>query len=138
MGPGLGRWLACGASQRCAPETHAHFSARGGWGLVAACHQAEALNPPKVSEGIYHVYHQYTICPPDRERTIAALEENGIGYGIYYPIPTHVQKPYADSAPSLPVTEELAEKVLSIPVRPDLEEEERSLIVDVLNESVSA
>ena len=91
------------------------------------------LNPPKV----YHVYHQYTICPPDRERTIAALEENGIGYGIYYPIPTHVQKPYADSAPSLPVTEELAEKVLSIPVRPDLEEEERSLIVEVLNESVS-
>tara|TARA_B100001173_G_scaffold288017_1_gene276824 strand:+ start:677 stop:1750 length:1074 start_codon:yes stop_codon:yes gene_type:complete len=96
-----------------------------------------ALKPPKVSEGIYHVYHQYTICPPDRERTIAALEENGVGYGIYYPIPTHVQKPYADSAPSLPITEKLADEVLSIPVRPDLEEEERSLIVDVLNGSVS-
>ena len=97
-----------------------------------------ALNPPKVSEDIYHVYHQYTIRPPDRDRTIAALEENGIGYGIYYPIPTHVQEPYVNSAPSLPVTERLADEVLSIPVRPDLEEDERDLVVEVLNGSASS
>jgi len=95
------------------------------------------LNPPVVTERVHHVYHQYTIRPPDRERTIAALEEQGIGYGIYYPIPTHLQAPYVSNATHLPVTEMLAAEVLSIPVRPDLASAERKIIVEVLNASVT-
>ncbi len=67
---------------------------------------------------------------------IAALEAAGIGYGIYYPRPIHLQPPYADATVSLPTSEMLANHVLSIPVRPDLTAEEREKIVVTLNGAV--
>lgn len=100
-------------------------------------HLHPALRPPVEVAGARHVYHQYTIRPPDRGRTMAALDEAEIGYGIYYPIPTHRQAPYAAGSPSLPVTERIADEVLSIPVRPDLSPGERDRVVEALNGSVA-
>ena len=88
---------------------------------------------PVVDSHATHVYHQYTIRVPDRAALIEAFQQAGIGFGVYYPRPTHLQPPYAEGAPSLPVTERLAEEVISIPVRPDLEAEERMQIVEVIN-----
>lgn len=96
-----------------------------------------AITCPKVRADAKHVYHQYTIRVPDRPRVIEALETARVGHAVYYPIPTHRQPPYANGAPRLPVSERLAEEVLSIPVRPDLTEEERHLIVNTVNEAVS-
>ncbi|MCJ7781108.1 MAG: DegT/DnrJ/EryC1/StrS family aminotransferase, partial [Acidimicrobiia bacterium] len=91
------------------------------------------LGLPKVPAEAVHVYHQYTIQPPDRERTIEALESAGIGYGVYYPTGTHEQPPYRHLGIELPVTERVSRSVLSIPVRPDLTEDEIELIVETLN-----
>jgi perosamine synthetase len=96
------------------------------------------LNPelglPVERDDSYHVYHQYTLRPPAREPVIAALEEAGIGYGIYYPKGTHEQDPYAGPAHHLPVTDDLTSRVVSIPIRPDLDDGEIDEIVVALNE----
>lgn len=97
---------------------------------------SETLSTPVVGPDATHVYHQYTIRVENRAEVIEALDEANIGYGIYYPTPTHLQSPYADDAPQLPVTERVAGEVLSIPVRPDLTEREREQVVETLNAAV--
>lgn len=99
-------------------------------------HLSERVAKPVVRAGATHVYHQYTIRVPDRSVLIEAFEREGIGYGIYYPRPTHLQPPYAEGAPSLPVSERLAQEVISIPVRPDLTPDERSRVAEIINEVV--
>lgn len=92
-----------------------------------------ALGLPIEREDAVHVYHQYTLTPQDRAPVIEALEEAGIGYGIYYPTPTHRQDPYFDLEVDLPVTDELVDRIISIPVRPSLTDGEIDKIVTVLN-----
>ena len=95
------------------------------------------LNPdlglPLEREDAYHVYHQYTLTPRDRVPVKRALESAGIGHDVYYPTGTHQQRPYRGPEYDLPVTEDLARRVVSIPIRPDLTEEELDLIVTTLN-----
>ncbi len=95
---------------------------------------------PGVPAGREHVWHQYTVrFPGERERVIAALGERGVGTMIYYPIPVHRQAylqgllPGADRQ-ALPVTDRLADEVLSLPVRPDLADEELDEIVAAVRE----
>jgi dTDP-4-amino-4,6-dideoxygalactose transaminase len=96
-----------------------------------------ALGLPLERPDAKHVYHQYTLAPLDRERVVAALRESGIGHDIYYPKATHQQDPYLGQAYDLPVTEAMVDRVVSIPVRPDLEESEVEYIVERLNEAVA-
>jgi len=70
-----------------------------------------------------HTYHQYTLKVPHREQVIAGLKERGIGSMIYYPVPIHLQRAYAElgyQPGSLPQTERVAEQVLSLPVFPEM------------------
>ena len=91
------------------------------------------LGLPAARDDAFHVYHQYTLCPPDRKPVIAALKDAEIGHGIYYPSGTHEQKPYQGPEYDLPVTDDLTRRVVSIPIRPDLTDEELDMIVDTLN-----
>lgn len=84
---------------------------------------------PTVADGTTHGYHQYTVRCADRDAVVAALDAAGVGYGIYYETPCHRQKPYLEAGADLPVTDRLAAAVLSIPVRPDLTEAERAVVV---------
>lgn len=97
----------------------------------------ERLNPslglPTEREDAVHVYHQYTLTPPDRKAVMAALVDAEVGHGIYYPTGTHEQAPYLGPEYDLPVTNELTQKVVSIPIRPDLSEEEIETIIKTLN-----
>jgi dTDP-4-amino-4,6-dideoxygalactose transaminase len=75
---------------------------------------------PKYSR---HVYHVYAVTLPRRDEALRALQEAGIGAGIHYPVPVHLQKAYADlgyQAGDLPVTERLANEFLSLPIYPEL------------------
>lgn len=98
---------------------------------------------PRVPAGREHVWHQYTVrFPAERERVAAALAERGIGTMIYYPIPVHRQSYLERLVPdaarlSLPVTERLAEEVLSLPVRPDLTEEELDAVIGAVREAAT-
>jgi dTDP-4-amino-4,6-dideoxygalactose transaminase len=96
-------------------------------------HLDPALNLPVESPNALHVYHQYTIRPAAREEAVVRLEQAGIGYGIYYPKPTHHQDPYLSLGVSLPTTEALALEVLSIPIRPDLTTTELEQVAAALN-----
>lgn len=80
-----------------------------------------ATIPYEDGHGI-HVYHQYTILLDDREKVQRALAAEGIASAIYYPVPLHRQEVFADvcAGVSLPVTERVAEKVLSLPMYPEL------------------
>jgi dTDP-4-amino-4,6-dideoxygalactose transaminase len=74
-----------------------------------------------------HVFHCYVIRTVNRDRMVEQLTAAGIGVGVYYPVPIHLQEAYADLGyrrGQFPVSEELAGEVIALPVHPDLTEEE--------------
>ena len=82
-----------------------------------------AVTVPQELPGRYHVYHQFTVRVPDvRDRLVEKLAEDGIGCGVYYPVPIHRQPVYRALGYEdvLPVAERLAGEVLSLPVHPRL------------------
>ena len=93
---------------------------------------------PFVPEGFRHVYNQYTIRVPDGKRDALGeyLKENEIGSEIYYPVPIHQQGFYVEmfGEQHMPVAEEAAKEVLSIPVHPSLTQADREKIVTTINE----
>jgi dTDP-4-amino-4,6-dideoxygalactose transaminase len=86
------------------------------------------LQAPRQREDCNHVFHLYVARSADRDRIQAILKENGIGTGIHYPVPVHLQPAYAgrvalDPA-GCPETERAAKEVLSLPVYPELTDTE--------------
>lgn len=81
-----------------------------------------------------HVYHQYTLLSDRRDDIMSALQKDGIACAIYYPVPLHKQNVFAaDHAEvSLPVTEAVAARCLSLPIYPELEEADIRRIVSVI------
>jgi dTDP-4-amino-4,6-dideoxygalactose transaminase len=79
---------------------------------------------------ITHVWHQYTIRvtgKPGREAVVQQLAEHGIGSMCYYPIPLHLQQAFRDlghAEGDFPITERHAEQVLSLPMYPELTEDQ--------------
>jgi dTDP-4-amino-4,6-dideoxygalactose transaminase len=70
-----------------------------------------------------HVYHLFVIRHPRRDELMAYLREQEIGTLVHYPVPVHLQPAYRDlgyKPGSLPVTERLAEEILSLPLYPEL------------------
>ena len=78
------------------------------------------------------VYHLYVIRVEDREGFTAYLKSAGIGTGIHYPIPLHLQKAYASlgyKPGSFPVSEKIATEIVSLPLYPQLTAEQQERIV---------
>ena len=94
----------------------------------------DGVTVPFVAEGATHVYHQYTIeVDNDRDGFAQALaDEHNIGTGVYYPIPNH-RLPSFGLTLDLPNTEAAALKVLSLPVHPSLDDNDRERIVTAVN-----
>jgi len=93
---------------------------------------------PKVREGYGHVWHQYTIRVDhgrDRNAAVKQLNTAGIGTGIFYPVPAHQQGYVREivGEVSLPVAEQLAQEVISLPVHPALTLAELDRIVSEVN-----
>ncbi len=92
---------------------------------------------PTVKPYNYSVYNQYTIRTASRDRLKQHLTDNGIGCAVYYPSPLHLQACYdylQYKAASLPVTEKVCGEVLSIPVSPELSEEQQQYVVEKIKE----
>ncbi len=93
------------------------------------------LKTPAVLENREHVFHQYTIKTDYRDELLQYLKENGIGYGIHYPLPTYEQNLYQKLGYkdiTCPVTERLCDQVVSLPVHPALSEKNLNYIIDKL------
>ncbi|WP_129597832.1 DegT/DnrJ/EryC1/StrS family aminotransferase [Methanohalophilus profundi] len=92
------------------------------------------ITTPVVREGCEHVYHQYTVRTQNRDALADYLKDNGVGCGIYYPIPIHKQPLYRDLGytDDLAETEKAAEEVLSLPVHPAVEEKDIEHIITTI------
>lgn len=86
-----------------------------------------------------HVYHLYVIQAADRDFLRAQLSAAGIETGLHYPIPMHLQEAYSQlgyRAGSFPVVEAVSQRMLSLPMHPDLTNEQIEYVASVLMESL--
>ena len=96
-----------------------------------------AICPPRVDPANEPIFHQYTLRVERRDELAAHLRERGIGHAIYYPVPLHLQRCFADlgySAGSLPATEAASRAVISLPIYPELSEAQQSAVVEAVLE----
>ncbi len=95
-----------------------------------------AIRPPTRRESATHVFHQYVIRVPDRAAVQARLRSAGIGTGVHYPVPVHRQPAYEERVALGPAgcraSEGAAAAVLSLPVYPELTEDEVATVATAL------
>ncbi len=85
------------------------------------------LAAPTEADYAKHIYHLYVVKTENRDSLRERLGKEGVATGIHYPVPIHLQKAYSFlgyGEGSFPVSEEAAKKILSLPMFPELTEEE--------------
>ena len=90
------------------------------------------ITPPAELSGGRHVYHQYVVRAKHRDELMKYLAERGITTRVYYPLPLHLQRCFANlgyKKGDFPVAEALADDVLALPMFPELLPEEQERIV---------
>jgi dTDP-4-amino-4,6-dideoxygalactose transaminase len=110
---------------------------------LAARYQAglQGVERPALAAGVEHVYHLYVVRSSQRDALRTYLGEHGVGTGIHYGEPTHLQPAYEDldlGPNSLPETERAACEVLSLPIYPELEPAEVDRVIEVINAFVAS
>jgi len=88
-----------------------------------------------------HVYHIYSIRVRERNEIMRLLQEKGIGCGIHYPVPIHLQEAYrglGHGKGAFPVAEQTCAEFISLPMFPELTEAQVNLVVDSVRESLTA
>jgi dTDP-4-amino-4,6-dideoxygalactose transaminase len=90
----------------------------------------------QVSPHVRHVYHLYVIRSPRRDALLEHLKSRGIGAGVHYPIPLHLQPAYSAEYKHvrLPQAERAAQEVLSLPIYPELTEEQLEYVAGAVAE----
>ena len=95
-----------------------------------------SIKPPVRRDGVGHVYHLYVLRVPDRAGLQARLRAEGIGTGIHYPSPVHMQPAYRGRVALGPsgcrATEIAAEEVLSLPMYPELTDAQLAHVCEAL------
>jgi len=97
----------------------------------------KGVTVPKEADGCRHVYHLYVILVDDRDGLQKYLNEKGIGTGLHYPVPLHLQKAYAYKGykeDDFPVTESVAKRLLSLPMFPELTRAQIEYIADCIKQ----
>ena len=88
---------------------------------------------PAVDSHIRHVFHLYVIQVKNRDNMVKELNNRGIGAGIHYPVPVHEQKAYhylSISSEDLPVTHYTAQQILSLPLFPEMTNDQVRLVAE--------
>lgn len=96
-----------------------------------------ATVPCEDGKGV-HVYHQYTILTDQRDRIMAKLSEKQIASAVYYPIPLHKQEVFSTACAtlSLPVAEGVANRCMSLPIYPEMTDEQVRLVAETVKEAL--
>ncbi len=118
----LERWTA--ERQRKAERYRALFQ-----GLLSS---VDGFRLPTVQNQNRHIFHQYVIRVPERDRLRQFLTEEGVGTDIYYPVPLHLQECYSFlkyRRGDLPNSEKASEEVLALPIYPELTEDQQTQVV---------
>jgi dTDP-4-amino-4,6-dideoxygalactose transaminase len=99
--------------------------------------QIPGVMPPVTPDGYEHVFHQYTIRVEKRDELHRELSERKIGSAVYYPVPLHLQPIYAPlghRVGSFPHAERAAEEVLSLPMYPELRNEQVIRVTETISD----
>jgi dTDP-4-amino-4,6-dideoxygalactose transaminase len=110
-------------------EKRRHFAALYSEGLAGT----PGLVLPEVMPGAESVWHLYVVRHPRRDDLMAFLKERGVFCGIHYPVPIHLQQPYARvrTVPEgAPVTTAEAVELLSLPMHPELTNEQAAHVIE--------
>jgi dTDP-4-amino-4,6-dideoxygalactose transaminase len=95
-----------------------------------------AMTPPRRRDDAVHVFHQYVIRAAARDEVQAALRAQGIGTGIHYPVPVHLQPAYRDRLPMGPracaATAAAAGDIFSLPMFPEMTEAQLAVVCAAL------
>ncbi|WP_257350252.1 DegT/DnrJ/EryC1/StrS family aminotransferase [Pseudalkalibacillus decolorationis] len=90
---------------------------------------------PYAEEHNYHIFHQYTIRVEKRDELQVFLKENGVASMVYYPKPLHLQPVFAElgyKEGDLPETEKACSEVISLPMFPELKQEQQEYVVETI------
>jgi dTDP-4-amino-4,6-dideoxygalactose transaminase len=123
----LDSWSA--ARQRNAAEYRAMFA--------ESSLKDKVRMPVKADHSTRHIYNQFCILVPSgtRDGLKQHLLDSGIGVDVYYPVPLHRQECFAYlgyGEGSLPVSEEMSERILALPIYPESTTEQRQYVVDTI------
>jgi dTDP-4-amino-4,6-dideoxygalactose transaminase len=98
-----------------------------------------AVELPEVASGNEHVWHLYVIQVDERDQILSELNARGIGAGIHYPVPIHLQGAYAElghGPGSFPNAERLALRALSLPMFPGISVEDQMFVTTTLESAL--
>ena len=101
---------------------------------------ASTIQVPTEAAWATHAYHLYVVRLPERDRVQARLRERGIATQIHYPVPVHLQEAYQDlgyTPGSLPHTEQAAAEILSLPLYPELTDDDVQYVAAALRETLA-
>ncbi|MHB0871565.1 MAG: DegT/DnrJ/EryC1/StrS family aminotransferase [Chloroflexota bacterium] len=101
---------------------------------------AGLVETPYEPEWAKAVHHQYVIRVPNREEVRRRMVEAGVGVGIHYPIPLHLQPAYASlgyQRGDFPETEKAADSILSLPMYPEMTDQQRQYVVERLRAALA-
>ena len=99
------------------------------------------LTLPNVAPWAEPVWHLYVVQTDERARLQRELDKANIAFGIHYPVPIHLQEAYRDlghKRGDFPVAEAVAERMLSLPMFPEISEEELQRVADACHRTQSA
>jgi dTDP-4-amino-4,6-dideoxygalactose transaminase len=94
---------------------------------------------PRTLAGNEHVWHLYVVRVPDRDRVLKELHAAGIGAGIHYPVPIHLTAAFTGlghGQGSFPVAERTADDLLSLPLFPEITQEQQERVVSALTSAL--
>jgi len=97
----------------------------------------QGITTPYIDPKAVSIYNQYTLLCDDRDGLKQHLQDKGIGCSVYYPLPLHLQECFAElgyKQGDMPVSEMLAQRVLSIPIYPELTDEQKLYVCDSIKE----
>ena len=95
---------------------------------------------PQTTSWLRSVYHLYVVRVAERDRVQAELAAAGVGTGIHYPIPLHLQPAYAalgHKPGDFPITETAAQEILSLPMYPQLKLDAQEYVVETLVQALT-
>ncbi len=101
---------------------------------------AGKITLPREPPNSIHVYNQFTIRVPDRDTLRKKLSDRGVPSEIYYPIPLHEQKAFeylSYKSGAFPESERASREVLSLPIHPELTEEQQHRVVAAIAASIN-
>ena len=100
----------------------------------------DEVTPPSTLPGNVHVWHLYVIRLPRRDEVLRSMHEQGIGAGVHYPRPLHLEGAFSSlgyKAGDFPIAERAAEQVLSLPLYPEITPEQQERVVEALRKALS-